>query len=193
MTPPCAPGSLGALTSLVLGGIRSGKSAVAEGLVEESAALTGSTVTYVATGPLLNDADWAERVAAHERRRPSTWRTVESTDLPSALADLAGPAIVDGLGTWLTAQLDELHAWDAPRADWEPAIQDRVAALARSVGHHRHPLVLVSDEAGLTLVPENRAGRIFLDWLGLTNQRVAAVCDAVLLVVAGQVVPVKHP
>ncbi|MEO3936951.1 bifunctional adenosylcobinamide kinase/adenosylcobinamide-phosphate guanylyltransferase [Dermatophilaceae bacterium Soc4.6] len=193
MKPAAALGPHRPPTSLVLGGIRSGKSAVAEGLVEQSAALTGSTVTYVATGPLRDDADWAQRVAAHQRRRPSTWRTVESTDLPSALADLGGPAIVDGLGTWLTAQLNEMHAWDAPRAEWEPAIEDRVAALARSVEHHRHPLVLVSDEAGLTLVPDNRAGRIFLDWLGLTNQRVAAVSDAVLLVVAGQVVPVKHP
>lgn len=177
----------------MLGGIRSGKSAVAERLVGAAALQTGSTVTYIATGPRLDDPDWAERIAAHQRRRPPTWGTVESTHLPSALAGLTGPAVIDSLGTWLTAQLDDLDAWGTPRPAWEPAIDHRVAALVRAVEHHPQHLVLVSDEVGLTLVPDNRAGRIFVDWLGLTNQRVATVCDAVQLVVAGQVVPVKQP
>lgn len=173
--------------TLVLGGIRSGKSAVAERLV------AGGAVTYVATGPRHDDADWAERIAAHQQRRPATWRTVESIDLPAVLAELTGPAIVDCLGTWLTAHLDALAVWDAPRAAWEPAISDLVGALVDAVAHHRHDLVLVSNEVGLTLVPEHRSGRLFADWLGLTNQAVAAACDAVQLVVAGQVLPVKSP
>lgn len=181
------------MRTLVLGGIRSGKSAVAEGLVTGEADRHGSAVTYVATGPRHDDPDWAERIAAHRRQRPSSWHTVESTDLPPTLAGLAGPAVVDCLGTWLTAQLDDLDVWDAPRSRWEPALDDRVTGLAAAVERHRHPLVLVSNEVGLALVPDNRAGRIFADWLGLTNQRVAAVCEAVHLVVAGHVVLVKQP
>ncbi|MFC8501353.1 bifunctional adenosylcobinamide kinase/adenosylcobinamide-phosphate guanylyltransferase [Pedococcus sp. NPDC057267] len=181
------------MRTLVLGGIRSGKSAVAEGLVAVEATGHGSAVTYVATGPRHDDPDWAERIAAHQRRRPSSWRTIESTDLPATLAGLEGPAVVDCLGTWLTAQLDDLDVWDAPRSRWEPVLDDRLTGLAEAVERHRHPLVLISNEVGLALVPDNRAGRIFADWLGFTNQRVAAACDAVQLVVAGQALPVKQP
>jgi len=152
-----------------------------------------SSVTYVATGPRSDDADWADRIAAHRARRPPTWHTVESTDLPAAFAELTGPAVVDGLGTWLNAQLDELRVWESPRATWEPAIDARVTALTGSIRSHPHDLVLVSDEVGLTLVPDNRAGRLFADWLGLTNQRVADACDTVHLVIAGQVLTVKSP
>lgn len=85
------------MRTLVLGGIRSGKSAVAESAVRPA----GGTepVTYIATGPTHDDADWAARVAAHRARRPTDWRTVETTDLPGALGALHGPAIVDCLGT----------------------------------------------------------------------------------------------
>lgn len=174
--------------TLVLGGIRSGKSAVAERLA--GAAAAGSSVTYIATGRRLDDPDWAERVAVHQRRRPDSWSTVESTDLPAALAGLTGTAIVDCLGMWLTSQLDDVQAWQGPRPSWEPVIAERVDALAEAVRAHHEHLVVVSNEVGLSLVPDNRAGRIFADWLGLTNQRVATACDAVQLVVAGQVVPV---
>ena len=187
------------MRTLVLGGIRSGKSAIAESAVRRAAgtatgSAAGSTpVTYVATGPRADDADWAARIAAHRARRPATWTTLETTDLPAALASLRGPALVDCLGTWLTAQLDELEAWDAQRATWEPLVAERIGALADALQSSSHDLVIVSDEVGLSLVPDNRAGRIFADWLGLTNQRVAEACDTVLLVVAGQALIVKQP
>lgn len=182
-----------ATRTLVLGGIRSGKSAVAERLVTAASASPGDVVTYIATGPISDDPDWLARIAAHRRRRPAQWQTVESTDLPAALSALAGPAMVDCLGTWLTAQLDTAAAWEAPRSAWEPAVAERVTALTAAVEQHAHPLVLVSNEVGLSVVPDNRAARIFADWLGLTNQRLAEVCEVVDLVVAGHVVPVKRP
>lgn len=75
----------------------------------------------------------------------------------------------------------------------DPEWAERLAALVGAVRHRSHHLIIVSDEVGLARVPDNRAGRIFVDWLGLTNPRVAAVCDVVQLVVAGHVVPVKQP
>lgn len=175
------------MRTLVLGGIRSGKSVVAERILEQS-----SNVTYVATGPLLDDdQDWTDRVQMHRDRRPTHWGVLESVDLPTVFADLRGPAIVDGLGTWLTAQLDGLGAWEAPRSDWAAAAHRLIDDLAAAAAECPHDLVIVSDEVGLTLVPERRSARIFADLLGLTNQRLADACDVVHLVVAGQVLVVK--
>ena len=158
---------------LVTGGVRSGKSAHAEGLLADRPA-----VTYVAAGPVPgpDDTDWAERVAAHVTRRPAHWSTLESTTL-SALPD--GPVLLDCLGTWLTAQLDDLD-WD------DSALGPRVDALVDAVSRSTD-LVVVTNEVGAGVVPEHRSGRIFRDQLGLVNQRVAAVCDEVHLVVAGRV------
>lgn len=175
------------MRTLVLGGIRSGKSAVAERLMEQQ-----SGVIYVATGPVpADDADWADRLRVHQDRRPANWATIESVDLPTVFAALSGPAIVDGLGTWLTAHLDDLGAWDAPRGDWADAADALIDNLAAAVRGCQHDLVIVSDEVGLTLVPEHRSARVFADLLGLTNQRVADASEVVQLVVAGQVLVVK--
>lgn len=177
------------MRTLVLGGIRSGKSGVAERLVEGEA-----DVTYVATGPQPGgDVDWADRLNAHRDRRPSSWATVESVDLPEVFAQLTGPALVDGLGTWIAAHLDRLGAWEGPRQEWSDAVDSLIADLAAAVSDCPHELVIVSDEVGLTLVPEHRSARLFADSLGLANQRVADACDRVQLVVAGQVLVVKTP
>ena len=158
---------------LVTGGVRSGKSAHAESLLADRTA-----VTYVAAGPVPgdDDPDWRARVAAHAARRPAHWSTLESTDL-AVLPD--GPVLLDCLGTWLTAQLDEL-AWE------ESGLAPRVDALVGGVARCED-LVVVTNEVGAGVVPEHRSGRVFRDQLGLVNQRVAAVCDEVHLVVAGRV------
>ena len=177
------------MRTLVTGGVRSGKSAHAEGALPG-----GSAVTYVATGPVLDDADWADRVTAHRERRPGHWRTVETTDVASTLRRLDGPALVDCLGTWLTARLDALGAWDdsaeAPR-EWEARLRDDIGDLAAAVREFPHDLVVVTNEVGLGLVSEHRSGRIFADHLGWLNQAVAASCDRVVLVVSGQALVVK--
>jgi len=167
--------------TLVLGGIRSGKSRWAE-----IAILDNSEVCYVATGPSAeSDPSWAERVAAHRARRPSGWSTVETVDLATQLrSSPAIPTLVDDLGGWLTAALDR-RGWDAG------SVAADVDELVSAVGVVTAPLVLVSPEVGLTVVPMAESGRRFTDELGTLNQRLAQCCDQVVLVVAGLPVWVK--
>lgn len=161
---------------LVTGGVRSGKSRHAEGLL-------AGAVRYVAPGPQRDDADWAARVAAHRARRPATWETVETRDLAAALAT-DSPVLVDCLGTWLTGVIDQAGRWDDdqdPLAAWVDGLVDEAVAAMRG------DVVLVTNEVGLGVVPEHRSGRLFRDLLGSVNQRFGAACDEVHLVVAGRV------
>lgn len=170
---------------LVTGGVRSGKSRHAESLLAAAAA-----VTYVAPGPVIgepaSDPDWAERIAAHRARRPTSWTTLETHDLVAALAT-EGPVIVDCLGTWLTAMLDEHEIWEAPAAAATELVRGLVTAAATALAHRTAETVLVTNEVGLGVVPAHRSGRLFRDLLGLVNQELAAACDEVHLVVAGRV------
>ena len=168
---------------LVTGGVRSGKSRHAEALLAGAA-----HVSYVAPGPTAvedPDPDWVARIAAHQVRRPGSWTTVETRDLASALR-LDGPVLVDCLGTWLTAVIDERRLWEAGSDEVASAVaallDDAVALLAA-----RDDVVLVTNEVGLGVVPAHRSGRLFRDLLGTVNQRVATACDEVHLVVAGRV------
>jgi adenosylcobinamide kinase / adenosylcobinamide-phosphate guanylyltransferase len=163
--------------TLVLGGARSGKSAHAEGL-----ARADEDVTYVATARRdPADTEWQARIAAHIQRRPESWRTMETTDLPPVLADVAGTVLVDDLATWLTGVLDDTGAWDGVVTE----ARKHCDALVEAVARRRGRLVLVSAEVGLGVVPATRPGRLFRDELGALNARLAEVCDEVLLLVAG--------
>ena len=175
---------------LVTGGVRSGKSRHAESLLLPPHLPEDAAVTYLACGPDRDDADWTDRVAAHRSRRPSTWSTIESTDAVSALRQATAPVLLDCLGTWLTAQLDELAAWEAPQAQWGPALDARIEDLESAWRASDH-VVAVTNEVGWGVVPAHRSGRIFADRLGLLNQRLAASADQVLLVVAGQVLTIR--
>ena len=183
------------MRTLVTGGVRSGKSTISENLVTEAAALLASDVpvTYVATGPSADDPDWADRIATHRGRRPDSWRTVETTDLASTLDSLTGPALIDCLGTWLTAVLDELDVWDAPRENWQPTLHERTGAVVAAWSRCPHDVVAVTNEVGWGVVSEHRSGRIFADELGLLNQDIARASDSVLLVVAGHILPLREP
>lgn len=168
---------------LVTGGVRSGKSRHAESLLSDFAA-----VTYVAPGPTIAEdpePDWVARIRAHQERRPRSWATVETRELATVLAS-RDPVLVDCLGTWLTAMLDARELWDAPStsvtATIDRLLDEVIAALAA-----RDDVVLVSNEVGLGVIPTHRSGRLFRDLLGLVNQRVAAACDEVHLVIAGRV------
>jgi len=165
---------------LVTGGARSGKSAHAEALLADR-----DSVVYVAPGPVptVDDPEWADRVALHQARRPDHWTTVESTDLGAAIPR-AGSVLVDCLGTWLTAQLDELGAWE--RNAWRPLFEERLATAVAAIAA-ADDLVVVTNEVGLGIVPEHASGRLFRDLLGTVNQAVGSVCDGVHLVVAGRV------
>jgi adenosyl cobinamide kinase/adenosyl cobinamide phosphate guanylyltransferase len=186
--------------TLVLGGARSGKSREAElRLAAEP------SVTYLAAGPWADeswagadgqpDTEWAERVAAHRAARPAWWRTVEGLDVAGALRQETGALLIDGIGTWLAAVIDEAGGWPDDSTDWAPAAakpspQDVIAArideLIDAWRQTRALVVAVTDQVGSGLVPAYPAGRVFRDQLGWLNQRLAAESDVSLLVVAGR-------
>jgi adenosylcobinamide kinase/adenosylcobinamide-phosphate guanylyltransferase len=168
--------------TLLLGGSRSGKSAEAELRL-----ITHPYVTYLATGGTRSgDPEWAARIGAHRARRPAWWSTVETTDLAEALATLTAAVLIDGMGTWLTAMMDACGAWDDPAA-MEAGVLPRIDELVSAWRATRACVVAVTDEVGLSLVPETPGGRAFRDLLGDLNQRLAAESEDVALVVAGRV------
>ncbi|MFV0428181.1 MAG: bifunctional adenosylcobinamide kinase/adenosylcobinamide-phosphate guanylyltransferase [Arachnia sp.] len=168
---------------LVTGGVRSGKSRHAESLVAGKAA-----VTYIAPGPSATDdpdPDWVARIAAHQSRRPASWTTLETSDLAAALRT-PGCVLVDCLGTWLTARIDAHGLWEAT-SDEAQLVVTGLLDEATQVLDGRDDVVLVTNEVGLGVVPAHRSGRMFRDLLGLVNQRIAAGCDEVHLIVSGRV------
>lgn len=169
---------------LVTGGVRSGKSTHAEALIGDE------TATYVAPGPspdVETDPDWAARIAAHRARRPASWSTLETQDLASAVREAADPVLIDCLGTWLTAVVDAADAWEQDSDAAHALVLAHADELAEALRTCEEDVVVVTNEVGLGVVPEHRSGRLFRDLLGLVNQRVAAACDEVHLVVAGRV------
>jgi adenosylcobinamide kinase/adenosylcobinamide-phosphate guanylyltransferase len=144
-------------------------------------------VRYIATGADPDgDADWTTRIQAHRARRPSHWTTVETIDVARQLRDEGTTAtLVDDIGGWLTAVMDRRQAWTGG------SVADDADDLIESVGSFDSPLVMVSPEVGLTVVPQTASGRRFADELGMLNQRIASLCDKVVLVIAGQPMTVK--
>ncbi len=171
------------MITLVLGGARSGKSAVAERLALRLVRPDGGPVLYLATATLdPADPDLAARVEAHRVRRGDRFTTVEAgSDLAGALRQAGDrPVLVDALGTWLAGTI---RAWD----DDAPAIAEAGGAeLATELVGRGAPTIVVSDEVGLGVHPSSEVGRRFRDALGLVNQQVAGVADEVILVVAGR-------
>lgn len=167
---------------LVLGGVRSGKSAVAERL----AAAAAARVVYLACGQ-AGDAEMAARITRHREHRDPAWLTVEEPlAIPAAVRRLGKPGaclLLDGLGTWIS----NLVLAEETAAGIDRQVADLLAAI-RETGS---AAVIVSDEAGLGLVPPNRLGRLFQDALGLANQQVAAAAGQCLLAVAGLVLDLK--
>lgn len=176
---------------LILGGARSGKSALAERMLAQSP--DTRPVTYAATAPRYpHDAEWGERIARHRAQRPAHWRTVETGEDPGLLAGLLagaeGPVLADCLTLWLTSAMDAVGAWDeAAWAQGAPreALDALVRGLTQAFAAARGPVVLVSNELGFGLVPPDPGSRRFRDELGRLNQACAAAADEVHLVVAG--------
>ena len=166
------------MITLVLGGTRSGKSAVAE----ELAARHGPPVTYVATMVPAGDADLEARVAAHRRRRDPAWTTVDAgEDLAGLLVTLPGTVLVDSLGPWVA------------RALVRPDAGADGAALCAALGRRPGDTVVVSDEVGMAVHPSTEDGRRFQDALGAVNHAVSAAADRVYLVVAGRPLALPGP
>jgi adenosylcobinamide kinase/adenosylcobinamide-phosphate guanylyltransferase len=170
LTGPCAI-SGSAYITLVLGGARSGKSRHAEELVVRHAA----PWIYVATAQAFDD-EMRVRIAEHRARRTGGWRTIEApTDLVEVFdREPTRPILVDCLTLWLTNLV--LGGSDISAA---------VAALEAALDRRRAPIVLVSNEVGLGIVPGTPLGRSFRDEAGRLNQRMAALAGHVVFMVAG--------
>jgi adenosylcobinamide kinase/adenosylcobinamide-phosphate guanylyltransferase len=159
--------------TFVLGGARSGKSRHAEWLVEAHP----PPWRYIATAQAFDD-EMVARIATHRGRRSALWQTVEAPMALAAALDTDAPVLVDCLTLWVTNLL---------LAEQEPDWPGLLAALdARS-----SPTVLVSNEVGLGIVPDNALARRFRDLAGVLHAQVAARADRVVLMVAGIPMVVK--
>lgn len=172
--------------TVVIGGRRSGKSAVAERLLAGAPA-----VTYVA--PLtVTDDEMAARVATHRSRRPAHWRTVESADPVAVLrsADAGTSVLLDSLGTWISEVLWRSGMLEeaAPPGSAEVGrtLLDDIGEWAALAAARSAPTVTVVEEAGWGPVPPSAAARRWLDTVGDAAQRCTAHADRVLLTVAGR-------
>lgn len=167
--------------TLVLGGARSGKSRYAERLVEDQA---GACV-YVATAQAL-DAEMSERIRRHRERRGPRWETLEeSIDIVGALERTARPdgaVLVDCLTLWLNNLM-------TAKRDIEAETTKLITALPSLSG----PVVLVSNEVGLGVVPDNALARAFMDHAGRLHQRAAEAAQSVVFLAAGLPLALKSP
>ncbi|BEH11537.1 bifunctional adenosylcobinamide kinase/adenosylcobinamide-phosphate guanylyltransferase [Geobacter sulfurreducens subsp. ethanolicus] len=160
----------------ITGGARSGKSRLAE----ELAARRGAPLGYLATGS-AGDGEMAERIARHRTRRGDSWTTIEE---PLALAESLAAhdgrfaaILVDCVTLWLSNLLFSLD---------DPArVLKEVELLTRTFSTLRTPLIIVSNEVGMGIVPENRLARQFRDLAGEANERIAAAADEVYVTFSG--------
>lgn len=178
---------------LILGGARGGKSTYAEELAHD---LGGDDVLFVATAQAL-DEEMTSRIAKHQAARPAAWRTLEapslvSPSLASVLLDtqvvvldcltlLTSNALLAAAGfTEVPGSFDQARDTEA-----EARVEAEVAALLDAYERGSATWIVVSNEVGLGLVPDNALGRTYRDALGRANQRVAAAADRVVFLVAG--------
>jgi adenosylcobinamide kinase/adenosylcobinamide-phosphate guanylyltransferase len=168
---------------LVLGGVRSGKSSYAQQIAEKS-----SRVTFVATAERRDDEEMHRKIERHRADRPAHWTTVEE---PIALGrvvrssgDNSDAILIDCL-TLFGANL--METYESNEAALEACVEDLCVALKKK----SCKVILVSNEVGSGVVPAYALGRRFRDLVGEINQRVAAVADTVVLMVAGLPLPLK--
>ena len=164
----------------VTGGARSGKSRFAERRADELAG--GGQVTYLATAQAF-DPEMTERIGRHRADRPKGWHTLEEPlNLPAALEGVQGVALLDCLSLWVSNLM--------LRGDSDAAIVQAAHDLIHVQGRRSgpltvHPLIVVSNEVGLGIVPDNALARRYRDTLGWVNQAVAGASSEAWLAVSG--------
>ena len=167
----------------VIGGCRSGKSNHALQTAEK---MPGNRKIYIATC-VPQDAEMKRRVAKHQKERSRSWATVEEPiDLPAAISERSQNAdviLVDCLTLWVSNLLMETSD--------EEKLAETISQLTDTLEKARCPIVLVSNEIGTGIVPENKLARQYRDIIGLANQAVAKTAGKVIWMVAGIPVTVK--
>lgn len=179
---------------LITGGARSGKSRHGERLAQEMA----GRVMYIATS-MVFDEEMAERIRHHQQSRPAHWRTVEAwRDLPAVITPDNDPEeaiLLECITTLISNLLFDLVG-DTPESSWDYAaieahIEAHIDRLLTACATCPSPVILVTNEVGMGIVPENRLARHFRDIAGRVNQRLAAQAEQVWLVVSGIGVKIK--
>jgi adenosylcobinamide kinase/adenosylcobinamide-phosphate guanylyltransferase len=178
---------------LILGGVRSGKSQFAQ----EMASRMGGGVLFVATGEAL-DEEMGQRIEEHRRMRPSNWRTVEAPlGVGRRIREQIGDAqvvIVDCLTLLVSnviGQCGDSEQVDAGLVSEKLAVE--IEELVACIEKVEASFILVSNEVGMGLVPDNRLGRLYRDCLGKANRELAQRADTVYLMIAGIPMVVKGP
>jgi adenosylcobinamide kinase / adenosylcobinamide-phosphate guanylyltransferase len=170
------------MRELILGGVRSGKSRLAEQHAED----TGLAVVYVATAE-VRDEEMRQRVDLHQARRPASWQLVEAgQDLAAVLqreAAVGRCVLVDCLTLWLTQLLCDVDEARLPRQ-----VSELLRVLPGLPGH----IILVSNETNMGIVPLGELSRRYCDEMGRLHQQLGAICDRVILTVAGLPLIVKN-
>lgn len=159
--------------TFVLGGTNSGKSSFAESLVLD----TGLKPVYIATGQARDD-EMVSRIEAHQDRRGSDWITIEE---PLALADALAHEVIPGR----VVLVECLTFWITNLMMAEANVQKEINWLVNFLKEPKAPVVLVSNEVGLGIIPDNKMAREFVDLSGKAHQEIAKVCTNVYFVTAG--------
>lgn len=164
---------------LVLGGTRSGKSRYALDLTKS---LAGSGRAWFLATANRGDPELERRIERHRQARLASWPTIDvGVDLAAAIdrADASEPVLVEGLTLWLSALAGD------ETVDPDPILDGPLASAIDAIDRHTGPIVVVSDEIGLGMVPMHEGARAFRDLVGLVHQRLAERADDVRFVVAG--------
>ena len=168
-------------TILITGGARSGKSRFAE----ELALSHGGPLCYLATAQ-ANDDEMTERIARHRSRRGGVWQTIEEPLLlPHTLARIDGEhraILVDCVTIWLS---NLLLSCDGAQTGSEEQVMAHLRRLSATLREMTTPVILVTNEVGMGIVPDNPLARLFRDVAGQANQLLAAVADDVHVVISG--------
>jgi adenosylcobinamide kinase/adenosylcobinamide-phosphate guanylyltransferase len=164
---------------LALGGTRSGKSRFG---LATTRRLAGDGRAWFLGTARAGDPELDDRIARHQRERPAAWPTIDvGANLAAALArtEPSEPVLIDGLTLWLSTLLGD----DLP--DIDPILDGPVAAGFAAIAARPGPVVVVSDEVGLGIVPMHAGARAYRDLVGIAHQRLAAMADEAYLLVAG--------
>jgi len=169
------------MKSLILGGVKSGKSRYAEQQARAWAAQVGNSdhsVVYLATAENREDDDFSRRISRHRAQRPAEWKTIEEPlNISAIIASASGKnkcVLLECLTLWLSNLLQD-----------EAMLSQQIADFCQALVAYEGEIILVSNETGLGIMPPNALARRFGDEVGILHQRLAGLCDEVVLTVAG--------